>query len=153
MDLVSQLKQDVERFEVCWESFPELSGANHQRRAIGFMIELYGTHDRTDVVPTAGCIHCIPVLQALLQIAEFVVPDDWRDSLDALRAHSGIEYAKERGGRPDVVVAITMIPRREGDPDANAIARCLAGVKQRLEELGTCERSWRAEGGWSASPG
>lgn len=142
-NITARLQESVKRYEVCWETFPELAGTNQEREPVGFVIELYGTHNRSDIVPTAGCMHCIPVLQALVEIADFVVPAPWRDALDALRAHSGIEYAKERGGRPDVVVAITMIPRQDGKLDSDAIAQCLASVKERLEQLGTCERSWR----------
>jgi hypothetical protein len=137
-----ELRQSVERFKVCWEAFPEMAGANHELRQIGFFVELYGTHDQPNVVPTAGCRYCIPVLQALLAIADFVVPDDWREALDAVRAHSGIEYANERGGRPDIVVAVTMIPRRNRVPDLNAIASCLDAIRRRLQDLGANERSW-----------
>jgi hypothetical protein len=138
-----ELRRSVERFKVCWETFPELAGTNHERRQIGVRVELYGTHDQPNVVPTAGCKNCIPVLQALLAIADFVVPDEWREALDAIGAHSGIEYATERGGRPDIVVAIAMIPRRNRLPDPSAIAPCLEAVKQRLRGLGASERSWR----------
>lgn len=143
MQTSDALKDVVRRYEVCWETFAELAGTNHERKQIGFIVELYGTHDRTDVVPTAGCKHCIPVLQALLAVADYVVPEEWRDSLDGVRAHSGIEYARERGGRPDVVVAITMIPRRNGTSDLAAMAPCLDAVKNRLASLGVCERAWR----------
>jgi hypothetical protein len=141
-----ELRRSVERFKVCWEAFPEMAGTNHDHRQIGFFVELYGTHDRTDVVPTAGCKDCIPVLQGLLAIADFIVPDEWRDALDAIRAHSGIEYATERGGRPDIVVSITMIPGRDRRPEASAITACLEAVKQRLRRLGAGERSWRTHG-------
>jgi hypothetical protein len=137
-----ELQDAVRRFEVCWEAFPELGGTHPDRKQVGFVIELYGTHNRTDVVPTAGCQHCIPVMQALLNIADYVVPADWRDSLDGLRAHSGIEYARERGERPDIVVAITMVPRRRGQPDDSARVECLTSIKERLQQLGTHERSW-----------
>jgi hypothetical protein len=139
----AELRRAVERYKVCWETFPEMVGTNHERQQIGFFVELYGTHDRPGVVPTAGCKNCIPVLQALLAVADFVVPEPWREALDAIRAHSGIEYASERGGRPDIVVAITMIPRRDRQPDPSAIVPCLESVKQRLRTLGASERSWR----------
>ena len=140
------LQEAVKRFEVCWEATPEFAGIDRDRMQTGFVVELYGTHDRKDVVPTAGCKHCIPVLQALLDIADYAVSETWRDALDNVRAHSGLEYARERGGRPDVVVAITMIPRQQGRADVNAIGRCLSGVTERLALLGACERSWRPAG-------
>jgi hypothetical protein len=143
----AELREAVNRYQVCWEVFPELAGANHDRKQVGFAVELFGTHNRTDIVPAAGCKHCIPVLQALLDIADYAVPDQWHDALDGVRAHSGIQYAKERGGRPDIVVVITMVPKREGQFEAGAIAPCLAAVEERLGSLGACERSWRQDHG------
>jgi hypothetical protein len=139
----SALRDAVRHFEVCWDVFPELSTANHVRTQIGFTVELYGTNHLRGVVPTAGCKHCIPVLRALLAIADFVVPDAWRQALSAVRAHSSIEYAKERGERPDIVVAITMLPPGEGPAD-DRNTQCLAAVKARLQQLGASERSWRS---------
>jgi hypothetical protein len=140
----TELRRSIERFKVCWETFPEMAGTNHARHPIGFSVELFGTHDRSDIVPTAGCKDCIPVLQALLGIADAVVPDEWRDAVDRVRAHSGIEYATERGGRPDIVVTITMIPQRDRPPDPSAMAECRRAVTDRLRALGASERSWRA---------
>ena len=141
----SQIVENAKRFKVCWETFPEFSGTNHERKETGFTVELYGTSDRSDVVPTAGCRHCIPVLQALLSLADYIVPDAWHDALDSVRARSGLEYAVERAGRPDVVVAVTVLPRGTGaiPGDPKSIAQCLAEIKTRLAELGASERSWR----------
>ena len=136
-----QLHQLAQRYKVCWDSFPEWSQANGERKQTGIVLELYGTHDRPDATPTAGCRHCIPVLQALLSLADFIVRGQ-DERLVSVRAHSGLEYATERAGRPDIVVALTITPR-EGDADAQIIARCLAELKARLESLGACERTWK----------
>jgi hypothetical protein len=144
-DTFTALSEKVRRFQVCWEILPELAGTSHERRPIGFNVELYGTHDRPDTTPTAGCRHCLPVLHALLELAEFIVPDPWRDSLEAIRARSGLEYATERAGRPDVVVVVTVLPRSivERELEASVLAGCRRDVEKRLMDVGAAERSWR----------
>jgi hypothetical protein len=141
-DSANELRRLTERFKVCWDVFPEFSGTNHQRVQTGFTVELYGTHERDDVSPTAGCRHCIPVLQALLTLADYVVPPAWRAALESIRAHSGLEYAVERDGRPDVVVAVTLLPAA-APAASTAISQCLADIRGRLLEIGAAERSWR----------
>lgn len=125
----------VERYKVCWDAFPEWSRTNGERRPTGVVVELYGTHDMPGVVPTAGCKHCIPVIQALLTIADHVA-DRARAELASIRAHSGIEYAVERGARPDIVVSLTFAP-------ADGVTTAPAEVAARLRELGVAERNWR----------
>jgi hypothetical protein len=134
------LRALVERFRVCWDSFPEWSQIGGERKQTGAIVEIYGTHDLPGVVPTAGCKHCIPVIQALLTIADHVVSGARRD-LVSIRAHSGIEYAVERGARPDIVVALTF-----GLPDGETTVEVeapLDEVRQRLQQLGARERSWQ----------
>lgn len=134
-----ELRGLVERHRVCWESYPEFSRIDQERRQTGILVELYGTHDQPSVLPTAGCKHCIPVLQALLSIAEFAV--NGAEALASVRAHSGIEYATERGGRPDIVVTLTF----SGAPSAShRIDTAVAEVRTRLSQLGASARSWKS---------
>ena len=53
----AKLRTLVERYQVCWQSFPEWSRVHDERKQTGVSIELYGTHEATGVVPTAGCKH------------------------------------------------------------------------------------------------
>ena len=132
----------VDRYKVCWDSFPEWSRTNDERKQSGVIVELYGTHDTPGVVPTAGCRHCIPVIQALLTIADDVA-ERARDRLVSIRAHSGIEYAVERGARPDIVVALAFAPFGAASPSATGLPE---EVRARLRELGIAERRWRTGG-------
>jgi len=134
------LRALVERFRVCWDSFPEWSQIGGERKQTGAVVEIYGTHDVQGIVPTAGCKHCIPVIQALLAIADHVVSDAG-DALVSIRAHSGIEYAVERGARPDIVVALTFGP--PGAEPGASVETPLDEVRKRLRGLGASERSWR----------
>lgn len=136
------LRTLVERFRVCWDTFPEWSRIGGERKQTGTVVELYGTHDLPGVVPTAGCKHCIPVIQALLAIADQAVSGA-REDLVSIRAHSGIEYAVERGARPDIVVALTF-GLTGSEPGASA-QEPPDDVKRRLLRLGASERSWRGE--------
>ena len=134
------MRGPVERYRVCWETCPEFSQIDHERCQTGVAVELNGTHDRPEIVPTAGCKHCIPVLQALLSIADFAVSGA-HEALGSIRAHSGIEYATERGGRPDVVVSLTLsTPDHQAGPELEVVVR---EVRGRLSSLGASERSWR----------
>ena len=134
------LRALVDRYKVCWESFPEWSQIGGERKRTGAIVELYGTHDQPGVVPTAGCKHCIPVIRALLEVADHVAGSA-REELSSIRAHSGIEYAVERGARPDIVVALTF-GLSSGAPTAGSEAP-LEEVRDQLRRLGASERSWR----------
>jgi hypothetical protein len=139
----NKLRSLVSRYKVCWDSFPEWSQKDGRRQQTGEVVELYGTHDVHDVAPRAGCKHCIPVIQALLAIADHVA-DPGREELATIRAHSGIQYAVERGSRPDIVVALTFAP----SPGAEAVSPAvLEGIKARLHELGASQRTWRPSAG------
>ncbi|HYU15387.1 MAG TPA: hypothetical protein VEL05_04930 [Candidatus Acidoferrum sp.] len=127
----------VERHKVCWDAFPEWSQIDRERRQTGVVVELYGTHDEPGVVPTAGCRHCFPVIQDLLAVADYIA-ESARQELVSIRAHSGIEYANERGARPDIVVALTF-----SLPDESRSAAPPTEVRGRLEALGVSARSWR----------
>lgn len=135
----TELRALVERYRVCWEAFPEWSRVASERRQSGLVIELYGTHEESGARPSAGCRRCIPVLQALLSIADFVA-EDINGTLAAIRAHSGIEYATERGGRPDVVVSLTLTaPEGHASTESQAALNLL---RRRLSGLGVSERAW-----------
>jgi hypothetical protein len=142
MNTEAEIRALVERYRVCWDTFPEWSQTNHERHQTGVVVELYGTHDRPSAPPTAGCKNCIPVLQAVLKIAEVVVRE-LREPIVSIRAHSGIEYATERGGRPDIVVALTLsAPDGKMGPE---LERALATVRKSLTTLGASKRAWRKE--------
>ncbi len=134
-----KLRALVERYKVCWQVYPEWSRIGGERRQTGVAIELYGTHEPTGIVPTAGCKHCIPVMQALLTIADDLSLLAGRQLL-SVRAHSGIEYALERGARPDIVVTLAFGAATDGPGGWEAPVQA-AGA--RLRALGVRERSWR----------
>jgi hypothetical protein len=138
-----ELEVLVERYQVCWEVFPEWSRVGQERKRTGVVVELYGTHYRPSAPPKAGCRHCIPVLEALLKIADFAIRDAG-PALASIRAHSGIEYATERGGRPDIVVALTLSAPEEDV--RGGLDTSLNQVRERLGGLGASQRTWQVSG-------
>ena len=48
----SAIRSLVERYKVCWDSFPEWAQTNGERKQTGVVVELYGTHDAPGIVPT-----------------------------------------------------------------------------------------------------
>jgi hypothetical protein len=137
----TEVRALAHRHQVCWETFPQFSPVDGERKRTGVTVELYGTHDHPGIRPTAGCPECIPVLQALLEIADFAVRG-LPEAPISIRAHSGIEYATERAGRADIVVALTFaLGPSSGSQDADPTLR---QVCERLSALGAAERSWTA---------
>jgi len=67
------LREHVERFRVCWESRPEYLCIRGERRQIGFVLELAGTHEAGVEHPEPGCEHCQRVFAALREIAEWIL--------------------------------------------------------------------------------
>ena len=138
------LRELVERFRVCWEVWPEYAFVNHEKRQIGFSLELYGTHEPSVVHPTAGCTHCIPVFTALQRIAVFILPKEERPSTYSIEMYDGaLHYANKRGNRPEVELPIKILHRHEFElPVDQCEARCLTEMKQRLRGLGAPEGRW-----------
>ena len=94
----------VERFRVCWEVWPEDMIIDHEKRQVGFSLELYGTHEPSVEHPTAGCPHCIPVFTALQKIAAFILPKEKRPSIYRIEIYDGaLHYTRKRSSRPEVL--------------------------------------------------
>lgn len=140
----SVLAELVQRFRVCWEVSRGLHVMGHEIRQIGFSLVLYGTHEPGVEHPIPGCEHCRHVFAALQTIAAYLLPRERRESsYDVGTFDQAIHFARERDNRPDVELAITIYHRHgyERPVDACEI-RCLEEMKQRLKELGACERHW-----------
>lgn len=77
----------VERFHVCWETVPEFSLLESQRRQIGFALELYGNHDSSAEHPAETCIHCQNVFGSLHVIADWALPRGKRAMMHEAEIH------------------------------------------------------------------
>jgi len=57
-DVPTRLKAEAQRFQVRWETLPDHYYVKGQRRQIGFVIVLAGTHEAGVQHPEPGCEHC-----------------------------------------------------------------------------------------------
>ena len=139
------LAELVSRFRVCWEVWPEYAYVEQERRQVGFVLELYGTHEPGVEHPEAGCDECLRVFTALQTIAEGVLPQEHRPSRYDMGAYDqSIHYAPKRATRPDVVLPIKIIHREGFERPVDECERlCLKEIEQRLRELGAGEGRWR----------
>lgn len=134
----------VKRFRVCWEVWPEEIIVNHEKRQIGFSLELYGTHEPHVEHPTPGCPDCFPVFTALQTIAEYILPKEERPSIYRIEIYDGaIHYTPKRRNRPEVELPIKILHRSGFElPVDQCEVRCLTEMKQRLSELGAPQGWW-----------
>jgi hypothetical protein len=140
----SNLKELVERFQICWEALPDYYYVKKEKRQIGFTLELTGTHERGVEHPEPGCQHCHHVRMALQEVADSVIPKESRDSdYDIVPYDQSIQYTAARKFRPDVSLRIWIRHRSGFDRDVDACeVRCLNEMKQRLKELGARNGKW-----------
>jgi hypothetical protein len=128
----------VERFHVCWDVWPEYTFINHEKRQIGFELDLSGTHERGEEHPEPGCEKCLEIYQALVRIAEAVLPSANQDTTHQFEPYDqGIHYSPRRGNRPEVVLRIRIIHRKAfRRPVDDAQLQYLEDLQRRLEEWG-----------------
>lgn len=150
---LTRMKDLVQRFRVCWDTLPEYSIVRHEKRQIGFALDLYGTHEAGVEHPQPGCSHCQRVYDGLRQLAAWALPKERRPSSYEISSfdHS-IGYSPAHGNRPEVIVTIRILHGGGGldDPVDPCEIRCLREIEGRLTELGVCRGRWSA-GGSAAS--
>lgn len=132
------LKEYVKRFQVCWESRPEHLYVRGEKRQIGFVLELAGTHEAGVEHPEPGCEHCQRVFGALRNIAEWILPREKRLSeYDIGPYEPALRYSSTHHKRPDIILTIKIIHRNDFElPVDECQSRCLEEMEQRLTELG-----------------
>lgn len=140
------LRELVQRYRVCWESWPELLMLKREKRQIGFSLELSGTHERGVEHPSPGCRHCRAVYAALQTIAVYILPRELRPTRYEIEPYEpAIHYSASRRNRPDVTLTIRIVHRQGFErPVDECEEHCQEEMKQRLRELGACERHWVA---------
>ena len=143
---LQRLSALVERFRVCWEVWPEYIYVKHEKRQIGFSLELCGTHEAGVEHPTAGCEHCLHVIAVLHAIAAHILPRETRPSSYEIRVYDqAIHYPPKRGNRPEVVLPIKILHRHGFEsPVDDCEVLCLNDMKLRLRALGASEGRWVA---------
>ena len=142
---VERIKDLVQHFRVCWDTWPEYSIVRHEKRQIGFALDLYGTHEAGVEHPQPGCSHCQRVYDALRQIAAWTLPKDLRPSSYELSPfdHS-IGYSPAHGNRPEIILTIRILHGggRLDNPVDPCEIRCLREIEDRLSEVSVCRGRW-----------
>lgn len=134
----------VKRYQVCWEVWPESLMVGGKQQQVGFELELSGTHEPGTGHVSPGCPACRHVYSALLSIADCVLPKEERPSRYEIEPYEqALRYSAVRGNRPDVTLSVKILHRKGFDqPVDQCEMRCLDEMKQRLRQLGACERQW-----------
>ena len=134
----------VNRYQVCWEVWPEYLVVGGKERQVGFELELCGTHQPGTEHIGPGCPACRRIYSALRSVADWILPQDERPSRYEIGPYDqAIRYSAVRGNRPDVTLSMRIVHRTGFDqPVDTCEVRCLKEMKQRLAELGAGERQW-----------
>ncbi len=140
----SVLVNMVQRYQVCWEVWPESLIVGGKQQQVGLELELSGTHEPGTGHVSPGCPACHHVYSALLAIAGWILPKEERPSRYEVGPYEqALRYSAVRGNRPDVTLSLKILHRRGFDqPVDQCELRCLEEMKQRLKRLGACERQW-----------
>lgn len=138
----SNTNELIKRFHVLWDVWPEYIFLEHEKRQIGFQLELSGMHEDGPGHPEPGCAKCHETYQALVQIAKDVLPPGGEDHIQRFDPYDpGIHYSPRHGNRPEVVLKIRIMHRKAFDrPVDDGQVRYLNKLQQRLEKLGIGQR-------------
>ena len=145
IDTSDEIKDLVQRHKICFESYPiwhvPLGGG---KVAIGYELDLIGTHDHPLHPASPGCDECTPVRRALLAIAAAILPPNDRESRYAIEPfETAIHFSPRRKMRKDVVLVIDIMHRDRFDrPVAECEARCLREMKEKLKQFGARPDHW-----------
>ena len=142
---VAPLRELAKQHKVCWQVWP-LRHVDPETgmRAIGYQLELIGTHHEPRHMPGPGCDECVKVYSALERIAGSILPRDERDSVYRVRVFDhAMRFSQRRGFRKDVQLVIT-IQHRTGltAPIDACEIRCLREMERTLHTLGARRNQW-----------
>lgn len=145
VDEDSNTKDLVQRHQVCFESYPIWHvPAGGSAIAIGYELDLIGTHDHPQHPPSPGCDECKLVQRALLAIAKAILPPNDRASHYTIEPYDvALHFSPRRKMRSDVILAIDIMHRDQFDRPADECEmRCLHEMKEKLKELGARSEHW-----------
>lgn len=141
----ASLRKLVKQHKVCWQVWPlHHVDTETGTRAIGYQLELLGTHHDPEHTPDPGCDECVKVYSALDRIARFIMPKEERDSVYRMGIFDhAMRFSPRRRFRKDVELVIT-IQHRTGltDPVDACEIRCLREMEERLRSLGARQNKW-----------
>ncbi len=133
-----ELKQLVEKHTVCYDIFPDCLLIEGEIRKVGFELQLFGTHDHGNSRLTPGCELCVHTFADVRRIAEWVLPQERRDSKYEIQPFdSALHETPKRRLMPEVALSIMIEHRHDFyDPNNECETRCLHEMEKKLKELG-----------------
>jgi hypothetical protein len=138
---INQLKDLIQRHQVCYEVWPENLVVNGQLVKVGFALELEGTHENpvNEVMP--GCAHCQEIFKDLQRIAEWIMPVEKRPTTYEIQPFDrAIRYSPKRKRRSEVRLTIKIIHRQGYDQPVDECEElCLGEMRRKLAALGVLE--------------
>jgi hypothetical protein len=142
---MERLRELVRRHQVCYEVWPECLVVNGHLTKVGFLLELSGIHGKGVGHVLPGCNHCRATFEDLRQIAEWIMPEEERDSYyDVQPFDNALRETPKRKLRPEVVLGMTILHRHGFDqPVDHCEQKCLKEMRQKLTELGVHEGEWK----------
>ncbi len=132
------LRELAELHTIRYEARKEYQVVDGEKRAIGFNLELYGTHDHGESSLEPGCPKCVRTFEDMKTIAESILPTGDRASqYEILPFDHALALDPGRGLRAEVVLKIKILHGQNYfAPVDECEEACLAEMKQRLKELG-----------------
>jgi len=141
----TDLQMLVAAYQVCFESYPIWHVPRGGGKvAIGYELDLCGTHHHPKHPPKPGCDECRPVRHALMLIARSILPSDDRPSRYAIEPFDmAIHFSPRRKMRREIVLAIDIVHRGAFDRPIDACeTRCLREMTEKLKALGARAECW-----------
>lgn len=132
------IRELVERFHVCRDVWPDYTFINHEKRQLGFELDLSGSPQDEEKNPEPGCEKHLEIYQALVRIAEEVLPPASKDTAYQLEPYDqGIQYSPRRGNRPEVILRIRILRRKAFEQPVDAAEfQYMEDLQKQLEEWG-----------------
>ena len=140
-----KLKELVQRHQVCFESYPIWHvPAGGGKIAVGYELDLIGTHDHPAHPAIAGCIECRPVYLALVTLAQAIMPPNGRASRYVIEPYDvALHFSPRRKMRKDVIVAVDIVHRQQFDRSVDECEiGCLHEMQEKLKALGAKPYQW-----------
>ena len=156
IDGMKKVEELVLRHKVVYEVRPALSFYTGERITVGYDIDLRGTHEPGIERVIAGCGECEKVWMDLKEIAEAVLPTEFRPSDYQMPAFDHALREDPRSRREDVQLTIAIRHREDYNrPLDECEERCMHEMVAKLRALGAQERQWseaRAQAAGFAPP-
>jgi hypothetical protein len=143
------LRELVQRYQVTWESRPEVAVVNGSAAPIGFVVELSAIADHAEDLSAPQCSSCSAMAASLERLARAALPSSPAPSGSSETIRVGRDRWQvdpTHDSRREMSAAITIlhqgrVNRPVEEPQRNRVGH----IVSRLRDLGAPERHWKTE--------